>query len=453
MGSSASKLESINFVVIGVGCSGKTTLLKRWKQEMHLRRFGGSKRDNLNPFPGFSFGSVPFHDNLLEWEDFGGRSMLRSFWKRHHFPVTAAVIYVVDSTAVDRLEQVRDELHRDVLQDEWLRSVPVVIFCNMQDLPNALPAKEIAERLGMYDPSNVKNPWTAIPCVAETGEGIAEGVQWIYNIVQQMKSGSVIVDRLVEKEKNPTCIPNADEPLYPLDYDPVTSNSTLQKFLPIQQGTECPFAKSARLWGGKAGVWDSYVTTRANVVALTEFIRRSNMGYNLDGFCIGLPGDGSTEDLGRRVRSVLTALSESDPANEHMMRKKYIGNRGWRFRFGGADFFVTTFAPCYPPTSSRYAFGAENAFILLQPEMSFLRHKLPNDTPVTSNPPRTIRDRTRHAFLKAGRGYHIPNTTKYPPAEHLVKPLKDDGETVIHWWIDADEATEEEETEDDFVHV
>jgi len=128
------------------------------------------------------------------------------------------------------------------------------------------------------------------------------------------------------------------------------------------------------------------------------------------------------------------------------MRKPYIGARGWRFRFAGADFFVTTFAPCYPPTSSRYAFGANYAFVLLQPELSFLRHNLPDDTPVTLDPPETIRDKTRLAFLGAGRGYHIPPTIKYPPAEHIVKPLKDDGKTVIHWWITSgDLATTNEE--------
>lgn len=124
---------------------------------------------------------------------------------------------------------------------------------------------------------------------------------------------------------------------------------------------------------------------------MTEFVRQSNEGAALDGFCIQLPGDGGPETLGRRVRSVLRKLSDRDPAQENMIRQIYIGERGWRFRFAKADFSVSTFAPCYPSTSSRYAFESTSAFILLQSELSFCRHKLPPDSPITSYPPQTIR--------------------------------------------------------------
>jgi hypothetical protein len=67
--------------------------------------------------------------------------------------------------------------------------------------------------------------------------------------------------------------------------------------------------------------------------------------------------------------------------------------------------------------------------------MSFARHGLPPDTPTTNwEEPKTIRDKTRLAFRKAGREYYIPKTTRYPPAEHIVKPLHDDGVGVVKWW-------------------
>ena len=37
---------------------------------------------------------------------------------------------------------------------------------------------------------------------------------------------------------------------FTLRYDPETS-STLQHFMPVQEGTECIFAKAARLWGAQ----------------------------------------------------------------------------------------------------------------------------------------------------------------------------------------------------------
>jgi hypothetical protein len=70
--------------------------------------------------------------------------------------------------------------------------------------------------------------------------------------------------------------------------------------------------------------------------------------------------------------------------------------------------------------------------------MSFACHGLPPDSPNTNwEEPKTIRDKTRVAFRKAGREYHIPKTTRYPPAEHVVKPLHDDGICVIKWCVES----------------
>ena len=176
--------------------------------------------------------------------------------------------------------------------------------------------------------------------------------------------------------------------------------------------------------------------------SLIEFTRRSNLGEKLDGFCIDIDDDlarkGSPEEFGEFVRKMLLALADLDPSGENMMRVNYIGSRGWRFRFNRTDFFVTSFAPCYPETSSRYSFGANRAFLLLQPELSFLRHGLPPDSAHTNwDRPENIRDKTRVAFRDAGRAYHIPKTTKYPMAEHIVKPLKDDGVSVVRWWQES----------------
>jgi len=230
-----------------------------------------------------------------------------------------------------------------------------------------------------------------------------------------------------------------------LGYDPTSTgaDTTLGRFHPIRNGTACPFAKASKLWGGRTDIDAGTLTleeqAKLNIKALTEFTRRSNAGENLDGFCFELVDREATsstpEELGNAVRRLLTALSDLDPNGEAMMRVKYIGSRGWRFRFAKADFFVTTFAPCYPSKSSRFAFGTGRAFLLLQPELSFLRHKLPVDTPHTNwEEPKTVRDKTRVAFRKAGREYYIPDTIKYPAAEHIVKPLTDKEGAVIRWW-------------------
>lgn len=157
----------------------------------------------------------------------------------------------------------------------------------------------------------------------------------------------------------------------------------------------------------------------------------------LDGFLFLLPGNQFGADphvFGQGVRRVLQTLSDLDPAGVKCMNKSYVAKRGWVFEFNHATFFVTTFAPCYPESHSRFAFGADDSFILLQPELSFAQHDLPEDTPVTNwEQPVTVRDRIRVAFRDAGRGYRIRETVLYPMAEDIVKPLSDSG-PIVEWW-------------------
>ena len=91
----------------------------------------------------------------------------------------------------------------------------------------------------------------------------------------------------------------------------------------------------------------------------------------------------------------------------------------------------------YKQDSSRFAFGAKNAFLLFQPMTSFGRHGLVEDTPASATNwknPTSLRDKTRVAFKTNGCPYHIPEELPYPVAEHIVKPEKDDGTTCIRWW-------------------
>jgi hypothetical protein len=165
-------------------------------------------------------------------------------------------------------------------------------------------------------------------------------------------------------------------------HHPTNSNQTLDRFLPIKLATECPMAKGATIWGGVGVNTESVllreegdhssidaalvsVTTQAaaNAVFLSEFVRRSEAGEELDGYVIEIDADAArTTDVrqfGETVRLALTALSDADPASQQCMRPPPVGGshgvaaRGWHFRFNGAPFFVTTFAPCYPPSSSR----------------------------------------------------------------------------------------------------
>ena len=115
-------------------------------------------------------------------------------------------------------------------------------------------------------------------------------------------------------------------------------------------------------------------------------------------------------ECARTVCAVLDVLCASDPTGRRATHEPGIGDPGaqWRFSFAGSGMFVTAFAPCYPPSSSRYQFGIEGfCFILFQPDA-----KLDDGLVLKASP--GVRER----FKKHGRAYESVNNRE--PADNAV---------------------------------
>ncbi|RCV20361.1 hypothetical protein SETIT_4G049900v2 [Setaria italica] len=93
---------------------------------------------------------------------------------RHYFQNTQGLVFVVDSNDRDRVVEARDELHRMLNEDE-LRDAVLLVFANKQDLPNAMNAAEIIDKLGLH--SLRQHHWYIQS--ATTGEGLYEGLDWL----------------------------------------------------------------------------------------------------------------------------------------------------------------------------------------------------------------------------------------------------------------------------------
>lgn len=78
----------------------------------------------------------------------GGQDKIRPLW-RHYFQNTQGIIFVVDSNDRDRVVEAREELQRMLNEDE-LRDALLLVFANKQDLPNAMNAAEITDKLGLH---------------------------------------------------------------------------------------------------------------------------------------------------------------------------------------------------------------------------------------------------------------------------------------------------------------
>ena len=85
---------------------------------------------------------------------------------------------MVDSNDRDRVVEARDELRR-MLNEDKLRDAVLLVFANKQDLPNAMNAAEITDKLGLY--SLRQRHWYIQSTCATSGGGPYEGRDWLSN--------------------------------------------------------------------------------------------------------------------------------------------------------------------------------------------------------------------------------------------------------------------------------
>ncbi|KAJ4304283.1 Arf GTPase arl1 [Collariella sp. IMI 366227] len=158
--------KEIRILILGLDNAGKTTLLYRLK-------IG----DVVTTIPtiGFNVESVTYKNlNFNVW-DLGGQTSIRPYW-RCYYANTAAVIFVVDSTDIERLQTAADELSA-MLNEEELKDAALLVFANKQDQPGAKGAADISQalRLGELRDRN----WSIMACSAVEGSGITEGMDWL----------------------------------------------------------------------------------------------------------------------------------------------------------------------------------------------------------------------------------------------------------------------------------
>ena len=120
---------------------------------------------------GFNVETVEYKNISFTVWDVGGQDKIRPLW-RHYFQNTQGLIFVVDSNdrsvwapplvrtvtssfflSRERIGEARDELMRMLAEDE-LREAVLLIFANKQDLPNAMNAAEITDKLGLHSLRN-----------------------------------------------------------------------------------------------------------------------------------------------------------------------------------------------------------------------------------------------------------------------------------------------------------
>ena len=67
-----------------------------------------------------------------------------------------------------------------MLSEDELSGVPLLVFCNKQDVEGALRPEEISEQLGLAGGEKGRD-WSVRGSCATKGEGLEEGLDWCVN--------------------------------------------------------------------------------------------------------------------------------------------------------------------------------------------------------------------------------------------------------------------------------
>lgn len=166
--------RDMRILMVGLDAAGKTTILYKLKLGEIVTTI---------PTIGFNVETVEYKNISFTVWDVGGQDKIRPLW-RHYFQNTQGLIFVVDSNDRERISEAKDELMRMLTEDE-LRDAVLLIFANKQDLPNAMNAAEITDKLGLH--SLRSRHWYIQSTCATSGDGLYEGLDWLSNQLKNQR--------------------------------------------------------------------------------------------------------------------------------------------------------------------------------------------------------------------------------------------------------------------------
>ena len=159
--------------MLGLDAAGKTTILYKMKLDELITTI---------PTVGFNVEQITYQNLTMTVWDVGGQKTIRNLWK-HYLANNDAVIFVVDSSDRERMEEAREELWALLELDETDRDTALLVLANKQDLPSAASAAELTDRLGLYKLRDGRK-WYVQSTVATSGEGLWDGLSWLAKTIK-----------------------------------------------------------------------------------------------------------------------------------------------------------------------------------------------------------------------------------------------------------------------------
>jgi len=128
----------MELTLVGLQNSGKTSI---------VNVIATGNFENMIPTIGFNTKKVTKGNVTIKLWDIGGQPKFRSMWERYCRGVNA-IVYVVDAADHEKFETAKKELH-ELLSKPPLANIPLLVLGNKNDLPEAIDAQEMIERMDL----------------------------------------------------------------------------------------------------------------------------------------------------------------------------------------------------------------------------------------------------------------------------------------------------------------
>ncbi|XP_059824192.1 ADP-ribosylation factor-like protein 13B isoform X2 [Hypanus sabinus] len=197
-------VRKVTLVMVGLDNAGKTATVKGIQ---------GESPYDTGPTVGFSRVDIKQDKFEVTIFDLGGGNRIRSIWK-NYYAESFGVIFVVDSSDVNRMEEVKKTV-AEVIRHPRISGKPVLVLANKQDCDGALREAEIIDRLSLEKLVNENKSFCKIqPCSAVWGYGktldkaIKKGLNWLlvtiakdYDNLQERVQKDAMVQKAQEEEE------------------------------------------------------------------------------------------------------------------------------------------------------------------------------------------------------------------------------------------------------------
>jgi len=169
-------------LILGLDNAGKTTFLEQTKTKFN-RNYQGMNLAKITSTVGLNIGKIDVGTSRLNFWDLGGQEELQSLWDKY-YSESHAVIFIVDSSDRDRIDESRDAFET-MVTNEHLAGVPLMLLANKQDLEGCLKVTEVKTIFNsQLQNMGQRESWVQAVS-ALRGDGVQEGIDWLVEAIKR----------------------------------------------------------------------------------------------------------------------------------------------------------------------------------------------------------------------------------------------------------------------------